>query len=126
MQNKVVIPGKVDKVNNKKHKIRKHNDTEIDITIDLTSDGDYVVEKLSIDGLPTTMSDNTSIRWFNNFGVKKNGQYIKEKYVVTIPNLGKSRLVIYSGSGDPYYHTGAITNNTIELNDGDPAMGMAP
>ncbi len=128
MQNKVVVPGKVKKDKNdpRKYKIEKDKKSESDVTIELTGDGDYDVEKLSVDGLPTAMIDGTPIRWFNNFAIKKNGQYINERFFVTIPNGGSSRLVIFDGNGNPYYYTGEIKNNTIELTDGDPAGGWAP
>ena len=126
MQYKVVVPGKVRKESNRKYKIGKDKSSESDVTIELTGDGDYVVEKLSVDGLPTAMTDGTTIRWFNNFAIKKNGQYINEIFFVTIPDPGKSRLVIFDGNGNPYYYTGEIKNNTIELTDGDPAGGWAP
>ena len=128
MQNKVVVPGKVkkDKDNHKKYKIEKDKKSESDVTVELTGDGDYEVEKLSVDGLPTVMADGNPIRWFNNFAIKKNGQYINERFFVTIPNGGSSRLVIFDGNGNPYYYTGEIKNNTIELTDGDPAGGWSP
>jgi hypothetical protein len=75
------------------------------------------------------MHDGTPIRWFTNFAIKKNGQYINERFKVKIPgisNMGSSRLVIYDGNGDPYYYTGAIIDDTFELTDGDPAAGGAP
>ena len=128
MQNKVVVPGKVekDKSNNKKYKISKDKSSESDITIELTGDGEYEVEKLSVDGLPAAMTDGSPIRWFNNFAIKKNGQYINERFFVTIPDGGSSKLVIFDGNGNPYYYTGEIKNNTIELTDGDPAGGFSP
>jgi len=131
-QNKVVVQGKSqkDSVNRKKFKIKKDKEFEVDIDIEIEEDGDYETEKLSADGLPTHMNDGTPIQWFNNFAVKKNGQYINQRYKVTIPeistSLGKSRLVIYDGNGDPYYYTGAITNDTFYLTDGDPAIGKGP
>jgi hypothetical protein len=129
MQNKVIVPGKVekDKTNPKKYKVKKDKDSGADIEIEVTGDGDYDVEKLSVDGLPDRMPDGTPIRWFNNFQIKKNGQYIKERYFVTIPPLEKSsRLVILGSEGDPYYYTGDIKNNTFELTDGDPTVGRGP
>jgi hypothetical protein len=128
-QNKVVVSGRVQKNSSKKFKIRKEKDSEIDADIEIVDDGDYEVDKLSVDSLPTNMNDGTPIRWFNNFAIKKNGQYINQKYKVTIPgvsNLGKSRLVIFDGNGNPYYYTGAIVNDTFELTDGDPGVGGAP
>jgi exopolysaccharide biosynthesis predicted pyruvyltransferase EpsI len=129
MQNKVVIAGKVQKNSSKNFKVRKDKEAELDVDIEIVDDGDYQVDKLSIDGLPSNMHDGTSIRWFNNFAVKKNGQYINQRYKVTIAgisDLGSSRLVIFDGNGDPYYYTGAIVNDTFELTDGDPAVGSAP
>lgn len=129
MQNKVVISGRVDKGSNRKFKIRKDKTSEVDTDIEIIEDGDYVVDKLSVDGLPTTMHDGVAIRWFNNFAVKKNGQYINQRFKVTIPgisNMGNSRLVIFDGNGNPYYYTGEIVNDTFELTDGDPAVGSAP
>jgi hypothetical protein len=128
MQNKVVVKGKVDKDkdNRKIYKIEKDKSSESDVTIELTGDGEYEVEKLSVDGLPAAMTDGTPIRWINNFAIKKNGQYINERFFVTIPGIGTSRLVIFDGNGNPYYYTGEIKNNTFELTDGDPAAGMAP
>ncbi len=128
-RNKKVIPGKVQKENNRKFKIKKDKSSEVDIDIDIEEDGDYDVEKLSTDGLPTNMYDGTPITWFNNFSIKKNGKYINQKYKVTIPgisNMGKSRLVIFEGNGDPYYYTGAVVNDTFELTNGDPAAGSGP
>ncbi len=128
-QNKTVVPGKVQKDNNKKYKIKKDKNSEVDIDIDIEEDGDFDVEKLSTDDLPTAMHDGTSIKWFNNFAIKKNGQYINQKFKVKIngiSNLGNSKLVIFDGNGDPYYYTGAITDDTFELTDGDPAIGSAP
>jgi len=129
-QNKVVVPGKVQRSNNKKFKIQKDKATEVDVDIEIEEEGDYQVDKFSVDGLPTHMHDGKTIRWFNNFGIKKNGQYINQKYKVTIPGLanllGDSKLVIFDGNGDPYYYTGAITNETFDLTDGDPAAGGSP
>ena len=129
-QNKGVVAGKVQKNNSKSFKIRKDKDAEIDVDIEIEDDGDYEVDKLSLDGLPTAMHDGTPIRWLNNFAIRKNGQYINQKYKVRIPGLSSwtatSRLVIFDGNGDPYYYTGQIVNDTFELTDGDPATGMAP
>ena len=128
MQNKVVVPGKVkkDKDNNKTYKIEKEKGSESDVTIDIVDDGDYLVEKLSIDGLPTNMTDGNPITWIINFSVKKNGQYINQRYFVSIPDIGSSRLIIFDGNGNPYYYTGEIKNNKFELTDGDPAIGHWP
>ena len=128
-QNKVVIPGKVQKDSNRKFKIKKDKTSEVDTEIEILEEGTYEVDKLSVDGLPTNMYDGNPIRWFNNFAIKKNGQYINQKYKVTIPgisNLAGSRLVIFDGNGDPYYYTGAIVDDTFELTDGDPATGGSP
>lgn len=128
-QNKTVIPGKVQKNSNQKFKIEKDKASESDVDIDILEDGTYEVDKLSLEGLPTHMKDGNPIRWFNNFAIKKNGQYINQKYKVTIAgisNMGNSRLVIFDGNGDPYYYTGDIINDTFEVTDGDPAVGGSP
>ncbi len=126
MQNKTVIKGKVEKLDKKKYIIKKDHSREKDISIDIEEDGDYVVEKLSLEGLPEKMSDGNPITWINNFAIKKNGNYINQKFFVTIPNIGSSRLIIYDGNGNPYYYTGEIKNNVFELTDGDPAVGHYP
>ena len=129
-QNKVVVSGKVQKNSNQKYKIKKDKDSEVDVDIDIEEDGNYDVDKLSVDGLPTNMNDGNGIRWFNNFAIKKNGQYINQHYKVTIAGLagilGNSKLVIFDGNGDPYYYTGQVSNDSFELTDGDPAIGGAP
>ena len=128
-QNKVIVPGKVQKDSNQKFKIKKDKTSEDDAVVEILQDGDYQVDKLSVDGLPTHMYDGNPIRWFNNFSIKKNGQYINQKYKITIPgisNMGSSRLVIFDGNGDPYYYTGAIVNDTFEMTDGDPGVGGSP
>jgi len=128
-QNKVVVPGKVQKDSNRKFKIKNDKTSEVDTDIESLEDGNYEVDKHSVDGLPTNMYDGNPIRWFNNFAIKKNGQYINQKYKVTIPgisNMAGSRLVIFDGNGNPYYYTGAIVNDTFELTDGDPATGGSP
>jgi len=128
-QNKEVVPGKVQKDSNRKFKIKKDKASEVDADVEILEDGDYEVDKLSVDGLPTHMYDGNPIRWFNNFAIKKNGQYINQKYKITIPgisNMGSSRLVIFDGNGDPYYYTGTIVNDTFEMTDGDPGIGGSP
>lgn len=125
MSKKPEISGKVkhDK-GSKKYKVEKDKDSEEDITIEVTGDGDYDVQKLSVDGLDKKMKDGTDIHWLNNFSIKKGGHYINEKYYVTIPDLGSSRVVLCGATGDPYYYEGKITDGkTIELKDGDPAVG---
>ena len=128
-QNKVVVPGKVQKDSNRKFKIKKDKASEVDTDVEILEDGDYEVDKLSVDGLPANMYDGNPIRWFNNFSIKKNGQYINQKYKITIAgisNMGSSRLVIFDGNGDPYYYTGAIVNDTFEMTDGDPGVCGSP
>ncbi|HKY55053.1 MAG TPA: hypothetical protein VJM08_12135 [Anaerolineales bacterium] len=126
-QNKVVVSGKVQKENNKKFKIKKDKDSEVDVDVEILEDGDYEVDKLSVDGLPTQMHDKKTIHWLNNFSIKKNDQYINQKYKVTVPGFSTMgyQLVIFDGNGDPYYYTGAIVNDTFELTDGDPGIGGA-
>jgi hypothetical protein len=100
----------------------------------LLEDGDYEVDKLETESLPTHMDDKTPIRWFNNFSIKENGTHIKKPYIVRIHRLKEklkekdSKLVIYSDTHDPklYYYDGTIEGETFELTDGDPAAGQAP
>ena len=131
-QNKTVVPGKVQKDSDKKFKIKKDKGSEVDIDIEIEQSGEFDVEKLSTDGLEDLKYENQSIRWFNNFSIKKNGQYINQKFKVKIDNLSSllaednSVLVIFDGNGDPYKYTGTITDDTFELTDGDPAVGRAP
>jgi hypothetical protein len=128
MPNKTPIPGKVekDKANPKKFKVKADKGSESDINIEVTGDGSYDVEKLSVDDLPKNMPDGNPIRWFNNFRIKKSGEVIKEKYFVKIPDLGGSRLVIIDSKGVPYYFADEIKDNTFELTDGDPGTGRTP
>lgn len=140
--NKTVIPGKAQKDNNsnKKFKIKKKDDVpgmpnnEVDIEIEIEDDGDYTVEKLSTDDLDTHLADGTEIKWFNNFAVKKGDSYINQPYKIKVPGISSLRasnrnLVIQDGNshnGKAYIFTGAITDDTIDFSDGDPAIGVAP
>ena len=135
MADKTPITGKVKKDGKKfkikkadyKNKDKKNNEIEIDVEVD--DNGTYDVEKLSTEELPEKMSDGTSIRWFNNFYIKENGNYIKKKYTVTVPGLsnrGSSKLVVMGSDGVPQYYTGTISGDSFELTDGDPAVGGAP
>ncbi len=129
-QNKVIVPNKVQKNNSRSFKIKKDKAFEFDTDIEIEEDGVYEVDKLSADGLPATMPDGTPIRWFTNFAIKKNGQYINQKYKVKIAGLvsilGRSKLVIFDGNGNPYFYTGEIVDDSIDLTDGDPSVGGAP
>ena len=131
MDGKVVIPGKTEKLKdkdgkeiNKQFKIKKDKDSEIDIEIDIEEDGTYEVDKLSIDGLPTEI-DGQTITWFNNFAIKKSGNYINQRYKVKIPGLGGKRVVIIDNNshGVPFFYSGPTDNDEIVLSDGDPAVG---
>jgi hypothetical protein len=130
------VPNKVRKENNnnRNYKIESAEPSEVEIEIDLLEDGDYEVDKLETESLPTHMDDKTPIHWFNNFSIRQNRAYIKKPYVVRIPHLREklkekdSKLVIYSDTHDPklYYYEGSIEEDTFELTDGDPAVGHAP
>jgi hypothetical protein len=132
------IEGKVQKNGRTKFKIKKDRDTEVDVDIEIVDipgdTSECTVEKLRVDDLPATVSNgdgtSTTVRWFNNFAIKKGEDYINRKYKVTIQGikslLGKSKLVIFDGNGEPYYYTGAISDDTFELTDGDPGIGGAP
>ncbi len=126
MIKKTIIEGKVEKKEKKKFKVKAHKSTEIDADIEIVDDGDYQVDKLSVDDLPDAMNDGKPIRWFNNFAIKKGKDYINQPYKVTIPGLGRARVVIVdnNSNGYPYYFTGPVVNDTIELSDGDPGIGQ--
>ena len=62
-QYKTVVPGRVQKSNNKKFKIQKEKQSEYDADVEIEEEGDYLVDKLSVDSLPTHMNDGTGIRW---------------------------------------------------------------
>lgn len=130
------VPGKVQNQGNGKFKIDKGDQpNEADVDIDLGGAGNYVVEKLKVNGtngLPKKMPDGKSIRWFNNFSIKENGAYIKKKYTVTITNLQDQlrggKLVIYTETHDPqlYPLDPQPTGDTFDLDDGDPGAGGSP
>jgi hypothetical protein len=128
-QKKTVIADKVQNNSSTKFKVKAHKNSEVDVDIEIMDAGDYQVDKLSVDDLPATMNNGAPIKWFNNFAIKhqKSGQYINQKYKITIAGLtallGNLRLVIFDGNGNPYYYTGAIVNDTFEMTDGDPGIG---
>jgi hypothetical protein len=127
MREKIIIEGKVEKKNNKKFKIKAHKSIEIDVDIEIIDDGNYQVDKLSVDTLPATMPDGkTPIKWLNHFSIKKGNNYVKQPFKVTIPGLGNSKVVILdtSNNGNPHYFSGQVVNDTIQLNDGDPGIGQ--
>jgi len=86
------VPGKVQNQGSGKFKIDKGDQpNEVDVDLDLPENGNYTVEKLRAhgggpNGLPEKIDTHT-IRWFNNFSIKENGNYIKKKYIVSINNL---------------------------------------
>jgi len=131
MENKVIIPGKVDRINQKQFKVRKDKASEVDATIEIlngtsTDKNGYEVEKLSVAGLPEKIDDMT-IHWLNNFAIKKNGSYINQRYTVTIAGLGSyKKVVILDSKGNLHYYEGIVTKDTIELTDGDPGIGGEP
>jgi len=126
--NKKVLVSEMTKGRN--HKLKKHSKHihGKDVDLEFTTDDTHEIETLDMDGLPTAIN-GIAIRWFHNFGIKMNGQYIKNKYkikIAGISNLGASKLVICDSSGIPKYYEGEIINDTIELSDGDPSTGSAP
>ena len=134
---------------NRKFKIPKSKDknTEKDADIEILGndpDDDFVVEKLSVDdvdeaGLPVLPAKygNDDIVWLTNFAIKKNStkEYINQPYKVKIDGLsaakaaGKKILIIdgnSSGSVPTVINDKVDDNDTIELTDGDPAIGGSP
>jgi hypothetical protein len=135
------IAGKVDKLGKGSFKIKKDKTTEDDIDINITDVGenDFEAEKLSLDNLPSKLDpddpNSPSITWVNNFVIKfKNGGPINQSYTAKIPgssawkSQGKS-LVLFDGNthgGKPWLYPSTIVDDTIELTDGDPAVGRSP
>ncbi len=112
---------------------------EKDIDIDITSGTEsdiFVLQKLDTDTLDKKLDakfGGDDIVWFNNFAIKKNtadGDPINQSYSVTIPGLSSyKKIVIQDGNannGRAYVYSGPVVNDTIELTDGDPAVGGAP
>lgn len=120
MQKKRPVKGKVKKLNARKFEIEKGTPGETNLTIELSDDGDYTIEKLEVEDLPKNMPDGRKILWFNNFEIKTNGKPIN--YSVTIPGLvGKTKVVVCGGDGIPT-EIDAV-NGVIRLTDGDPGIG---
>jgi hypothetical protein len=126
MVKKTIVKDKVKGLGNRRFQIEKEKSTETDITVFIEADGDYVVEKLDVDDLPKEY-DGKEVVWYNNFAIKKNGSYIKQKYTVTIKGLGSlgggARVVICDREGKLSYYNGKIIDDTITLTDGDPGIG---
>lgn len=130
---------------NRKFRVPKVKGTEKDADIEILgneNDSDFVVQKLSVDGLPTKFGED-DILWLNNFAIKKklpndnnvdNYPYINQRYKIKIVGLsaakaaGKKILIIDGNSLDnvPYVFNGNVDNDTLELTDGDPAIGNSP
>jgi hypothetical protein len=125
---------------NKKFKIpRTPNSKERDVDIEVAGDeddADFEVQKLSVVGLDDDL-DGQTIEWFANFAINKrstNHQPINQTYKVTITGLsavrtaGKKIVILDSNApqGKPYVFRGPVNNDTIELTDGDPAVGGSP
>lgn len=132
---KTPVPGKVQKDNNKKFKIKKDKGSEVDIEVEIDEDGDYTVTKLSIDDLDTELPNNGgSITWLNNFEIKENNSPINKAYKIKVPGLsamisGGKQLVIQDGNRNnskPYLHNVPVTDDTFDFSDGDPAIGTSP
>lgn len=127
----------------KKFKVKKGpKNTEKDVGINITSaatDQKFVVEQLELEGLDAQINGQ-DIVWFNNFSIKKkkkdgtDGDPINQAYKVTIEGLGALRSagknIVLQGAkannGKAYIFTGAVNKDTIELTDGDPAVGGCP
>jgi len=131
----------------KNFKIPKSKDKDKDAEIEILGndpESDFVVQKLSLDdvdesGLPVLPAKygNDDIVWLTNFAIKKNStkDYINQPYKVKIAGLsaakaaGKKILIIdgnSSGNVPTVINDKVDSNDTIELTDGDPAIGSAP
>lgn len=138
---KKILHSTVPNNGNKKFKIPKVKGTEKDADIEILGsdpDSDFVVEKLDIDGaeLPTKYGKD-DIVWLTNFAIKKKTtkEYINQPYKVKIEGLsarkaeGKKILIIdgNSSSNVPTDISDKVdSSDTLELTDGDPAIGSSP
>ena len=135
---KKILKTIIGKKGDKKFKIEKNKQGEQDADIDIisgTPEDIFIVEKLSQDGLDPSIGDQ-EIVWFTNFAVKKQstGDPINQRYKIKIPGLGtwrgpNKKIVIQDGNanaGRAYEFTGDVTDDTIELTDGDPGVGGSP
>lgn len=132
---------------NKKFKIPKSKNKEKDADIEILGDdpdSDFVVEKLSVDdvdetGQPVlpTKYGNDDIAWLTNFAIKKKSTkaYINQAYKVKIEGLSAAKaankkILIIDGNSSSNVPTDITDkvdkNDTIELTDGDPAVGSSP
>jgi predicted nuclease of predicted toxin-antitoxin system len=136
---KTVLSSKKGNKGEKKFKVDKgSNRDEKDVEIEIDSGGSedvFIVEKLDMGNLELKIG-NEDIVWFNNFQIKKEStnEPINQNYKVKINGLsywrtGNRKIVIQDGNvngGKPYVFTGTITDDTINLSDGDPGVGGAP
>ncbi len=140
---KVVLSTNKGNKGQKKFKINKGSKKgERDIELDVTSGSDndvFIVETLDPEELGkyvTIDGKSVEIEWFNNFQIKKEStsEPINQNYKVKIVGLkawkdsGKA-IVLQDGNvngGKPYVFTGDVTDDTIDLSDGDPGVGGAP
>jgi len=137
--NKTVISTSKGSKGQKKFKVDKgsnKDEKEFDLDIDSgTSEDTFIVQKLSLEGLEPKIGTE-DIVWFNNFVIKKEStnEPINQNYKVKIAGLsywrtGNRKIVIQDGNsnnGKPYVFTGDLTDDTIELSDGDPGVGGSP
>jgi hypothetical protein len=132
---KKVVGGGAEKKNGKEYKIKKEKGTEEECLILFDTDVDYVVEKLSFEGLPDSIDDKP-ITWFVNFQVTdgKGNPINGVPYGLLFPALpANMKLVIFDGKNAAYFK-GAIRDRThgnkqwkeITLDIGDPGGGGTP
>lgn len=106
---------------------------EVKATIEVSEsdDNEIEIEKLDTDGLPREY-EGKPIVWYCNFRVLKGGKPLQQKYRLKIPelrNLPKDSTVVIYDSREkviPYDRSKIIGGDTLELTDGDPAVGHAP
>ena len=127
--------GKIKKKDGK-YKIKQNKEIDIEIVDEGTED--FEVDMLDMTDLPPTVQhgDQTlAVTWYNNFSIKKGGNYINQSFKVKLPGAKTLRdsgkfIVLFDGNsnnGNPYIFTGNIADDdTFELTDGDPAIGSGP
>ena len=121
---------------NKKHlESTDYADFDPDLDIDVPAGCEVVEKNLPH---PTSHSSNRTIKWFNAFGVERNGEYVDVEYTVTMQKLPDGKQLFYLGkNGKPEQildtQTSDAGNNDkgkrmirFKLSIGDPPIGAFP
>ncbi|MEW6402050.1 MAG: hypothetical protein AB1649_09635 [Chloroflexota bacterium] len=132
---KKVVSGGAEKKNGKEFKIKKEKGTEEECLILFDTDVNYVVNKLSFEGLPDSL-DNKPITWFVNFEVTddKGNPINGVPYSLLFPPLPTNTVLVIFDGKTAFDFKGTIKDRThgnkqwkeITLDIGDPGGGTHP